>query len=123
MLTIYDDASAILWMHGPAESVPHWGELRYPEKQGYGGLAKVGGRLFLIFCQGDFEVAEIERLPGERLVVWLHHGIDFQTDIVPQLRELPKGRPSRAVELALVPLADLPDELPDQELGSPYTTD
>jgi hypothetical protein len=108
-LTIYDDASAILSMPGPAESVPHWGELHYPEKQGWGSLARVGDRIFLVFCYGDLEVAEIARGPRDRLALWFHHDIDLDAEIVPQLDRLPRGRPSRAVELVLVPLAELPD--------------
>src|SRR5690349_8726634 len=40
-LTLYDDDSATLWIRGPAESVPHWGELHYPEKERRADLVRV----------------------------------------------------------------------------------
>jgi hypothetical protein len=110
LLTIYDDDSATLLIRRTAETV-------LPEKLGHASLARVGDRTFLIFFD-DYppEVAEIADRLGDRLVVWFHHDLDFEADIMPQLGKLPRVAPSAAVELILVPE-------PDQrkESSNPYT--
>jgi hypothetical protein len=118
LLTIYDDDSATLSIRGPAESVPHWGELHYPERVEHASLVRDGHRTFLIFfasgyAEGYPEVAEIVERPGDHLALWFHHGLDYEAEIVPQLGRLPMAAPSRAVELVLVPEPDRRDQSPD----------
>jgi len=112
LLTIYDDDSADLFMRGPAESVPHWGELNYPERLDHASIERVGDRTFLLFITGNYplEVAEIAERSGDHLVLWFHHDFDFGAKIYPQLGKLSKVAPPMALELVLQPLPDLQDE-------------
>jgi hypothetical protein len=108
VLTISKDGSADLFIRGPAESVPHWGELKYPERLEHASLERVGDRTFLLFFDGNYpaEVAEITDRPGDRLAIWFHCCL-VETDVISQLSKLPRGVPPTALVL-------IPQVLPDR---------
>ena len=95
-LTIYDDDTAKLFIHvPPVNGVAERG-------LEYASVERVGDRTFLIFFAGNGnypEIAEIVERPGDRLVVWFHHDLDFEADLIPQLGKLPTVVPPAATEL------------------------
>jgi hypothetical protein len=106
LLTVFDDGSAELYTRGPAESVPHWGELQYPEKTAFARLHRVGNRTFLVF-DGQFpQVAEIVERSGDHLVVWFHRGLNLEVDIDAELGTLPALVRTPDLDLTLLPAPD-----------------
>jgi len=110
LLIVFEDGSAELHTRGPAESVPHWGELRYPEKAEFARLHRVGDRNFLVFDGEYAHVAEMAERSGDHLVVWFHRGLDPKADIEAQLRALPAIKRAPDLELTLLPAPDPRDK-------------
>ena len=112
-LTVFDNDIAELFARGPAVSVPHWGELDYPENQAFARIQRVGGRTFLIFA-AEGRLAEIAERSGDHLAVWFR---DFSSgeDIAGQLHALPINTRTPDLELLLVPepASKRPEVLPE----------
>jgi len=109
---MFGDDSAELFTRGPAVSVPHWGELDYPETRAFARIRRVGDRTFLIFADED-RLAEIAERSGDHLVVWFR-GFNSGEDIEGLLHALPINTRTPDLELLLVPgpLPKSPEPLP-----------
>jgi len=101
-LTVSDDGNAELFMHGPARSVPHWGELDYPQEWVAGKIHRIEARTFAVFEGKELRVLEIAERSKDRLVVWFRRGIDVQGEVDAQLRALPPANHAPDLELSLV---------------------
>ena len=112
-LTLLGDGNAALFIRGPAVSVPHWGELDYPEKRELLRVRQVGDRTFLIF--EDARVAEMAERSEDHLFIWFRRVLNTDAEVDGQLRALPPIQRAPDLDLTLIPARDLPagpDALP-----------